>query len=184
MLAKSIPRNLFLGSINVYKYGLRLHRLAESIPWNLFPGFLNIYRFGLWELFCLSISCRSTDVSHMVTRIITCRYLFTDRTVGTNLKINIRWLTITALYKRLQSFHGTLIYVFDVHAIIQHLICHTIAASFISSWAEGINSKLRIIILSHVIQSSSQLMIQYIMTEIKSLFFQVFFFFFNQFFPL
>jgi hypothetical protein len=31
-LAKSIPRNRFLGSINVYKYGLRLHRLGESIP--------------------------------------------------------------------------------------------------------------------------------------------------------
>jgi hypothetical protein len=26
----------FMGSINVYKYGLRLYRLAESIPWNLF----------------------------------------------------------------------------------------------------------------------------------------------------
>ncbi len=30
-LAKSIPRNRFLGSINVYKYGLWLHRLAESV---------------------------------------------------------------------------------------------------------------------------------------------------------
>jgi hypothetical protein len=29
--AESIPRNRYLGSINVYKYGLRLHRLAESI---------------------------------------------------------------------------------------------------------------------------------------------------------
>ncbi len=23
----------FMGSLNVYKYGLRLHRLAESFPW-------------------------------------------------------------------------------------------------------------------------------------------------------
>jgi hypothetical protein len=41
-LAKSIPRNRFLGSINVYKYGLRLHRLAEFIPWNQFWGPINI----------------------------------------------------------------------------------------------------------------------------------------------
>jgi hypothetical protein len=27
-----------MGSINVYKYGLRLHRLAELIPWNRFLG--------------------------------------------------------------------------------------------------------------------------------------------------
>jgi hypothetical protein len=77
----------------------RLQKLAESIPWNRVLGFLNIYRFGLWELFCLSTSCRSTDVSHMVTRIITCRYLYTDRTVRTNLKINIRWL-ISLRYTR------------------------------------------------------------------------------------
>jgi hypothetical protein len=37
-LTKSIPRNRFLGSINVYKYGLWLHRLAEFLPWNQFRG--------------------------------------------------------------------------------------------------------------------------------------------------
>jgi hypothetical protein len=31
-LAESIPWNRFVGSLNVNKYGLRLHRLAESIP--------------------------------------------------------------------------------------------------------------------------------------------------------
>jgi hypothetical protein len=31
-LAESVPRNQFLGSLNIYKYGLRLHRRAESIP--------------------------------------------------------------------------------------------------------------------------------------------------------
>ncbi len=31
-LAKSIPRNRFLSSINVYKYGLSSDKLAESIP--------------------------------------------------------------------------------------------------------------------------------------------------------
>jgi hypothetical protein len=44
-LAKSIPRNRFLSSINVYKYGLwpaRLHRLAELMPWNQFRGPINI----------------------------------------------------------------------------------------------------------------------------------------------
>jgi hypothetical protein len=42
-LAKSIPRNRCLGSINVYKYGFRPHRLAESIPWHRFLGFLKWY---------------------------------------------------------------------------------------------------------------------------------------------
>jgi hypothetical protein len=37
-LAESIPRNRFLGSINIYKYGLRLHWLAELVPWNRFLG--------------------------------------------------------------------------------------------------------------------------------------------------
>jgi hypothetical protein len=41
-LAKSIPRYRFLGSVNVYKYGLRLHRLADFIPWNQFRGPINI----------------------------------------------------------------------------------------------------------------------------------------------
>ncbi len=27
----------------------RLHRLAESIPWNRFLGSLNVYQFGLWS---------------------------------------------------------------------------------------------------------------------------------------
>jgi hypothetical protein len=27
----------------------RLHRLAESIPWNRFLGSLNVYKFGLWS---------------------------------------------------------------------------------------------------------------------------------------
>ncbi len=30
--------NRFLGSLNVYKYGLRLHWLAELVPWNRFLG--------------------------------------------------------------------------------------------------------------------------------------------------
>ncbi len=37
-LAELIPRNRFLGSLNVYKYGLRLHWLAELVPWNRFLG--------------------------------------------------------------------------------------------------------------------------------------------------
>ncbi len=32
------PWNWFLGSINIYKYGLRLHWLAELVPWNRFLG--------------------------------------------------------------------------------------------------------------------------------------------------
>jgi hypothetical protein len=31
-LAEFIPRNQFRGPINIWKYGLRLHRLTESIP--------------------------------------------------------------------------------------------------------------------------------------------------------
>ncbi len=38
---------LLLGSLNVYKFGLRLHRLAELIPWNRFLGSLKVYKFGL-----------------------------------------------------------------------------------------------------------------------------------------
>ncbi len=41
-LAELIYWNRFLGYINVYKFGLRLHRLAELIPWNRFPGSLKI----------------------------------------------------------------------------------------------------------------------------------------------
>jgi hypothetical protein len=37
-LAESIHRNRFLGSLNVYKYGLRLHWLAELVPLNQFLG--------------------------------------------------------------------------------------------------------------------------------------------------
>jgi hypothetical protein len=36
-LVESIPWNRFLGSSNVYKYGIRLHWLAELVPWNRFP---------------------------------------------------------------------------------------------------------------------------------------------------
>jgi hypothetical protein len=39
-----------LGSINIYKYGLRLHRLAESIPRNRFLGSLNDYKYGIRSL--------------------------------------------------------------------------------------------------------------------------------------
>ncbi len=46
-LAESIHRNQFLGSLNVYKYGLRLHWLEELVPWNQFLGSLNIYKYGL-----------------------------------------------------------------------------------------------------------------------------------------
>jgi hypothetical protein len=45
-LAESIPRNRFLGSINVYKYGLRLQRLVEFIPWNRFLGSINVKNTG------------------------------------------------------------------------------------------------------------------------------------------
>ncbi len=33
-LVESIPQNRFLGSLNIYKYGLRLHWLEELVPWN------------------------------------------------------------------------------------------------------------------------------------------------------
>ncbi len=46
-LAESIPRNRFLGSLNIYKYGLRLHWLAELVPWSRFMGSLNVYKYGL-----------------------------------------------------------------------------------------------------------------------------------------
>ncbi len=46
-LAESIPRNRLLGSLNVYKYGLRLHWLAELVPWNRFLSSLNVYKYGL-----------------------------------------------------------------------------------------------------------------------------------------
>jgi hypothetical protein len=35
-LTEVIPWNLFLGFMNIEKYGLLLDRLAESIPWNQF----------------------------------------------------------------------------------------------------------------------------------------------------
>jgi hypothetical protein len=35
------------GSLNVYKYGLRLHWLAELVHWNRFQGSLNVYKYGL-----------------------------------------------------------------------------------------------------------------------------------------
>ncbi len=47
-LAESIPRDWFLSSLNVYKYGLRIHKPAESIPLNRFLGSLNIYKYRLW----------------------------------------------------------------------------------------------------------------------------------------
>ncbi len=34
-------------AFNVYKYGLRLHRLAKSIPLNRFLGSFNVYKYGL-----------------------------------------------------------------------------------------------------------------------------------------
>jgi hypothetical protein len=46
-LAEMIPLNRFLGSLNVYKYGLRLHWLTELVPWNRFLGSLNFYKYGL-----------------------------------------------------------------------------------------------------------------------------------------
>jgi hypothetical protein len=60
--------NRFLGSLNVYNYGLRLHWLAELVPWNRFLGSLNIYKYGLrlhwlaelvpWNRFLGSITWR------------------------------------------------------------------------------------------------------------------------------
>ncbi len=41
-IAELFPWNRFLGSLNVYKYGLRLHWLAELVPWNRFLGFLYV----------------------------------------------------------------------------------------------------------------------------------------------
>jgi hypothetical protein len=46
-LAESIHRNRLVGSLNVYKYGRRLHWLAELVPWNRFLGSLNVYKYGL-----------------------------------------------------------------------------------------------------------------------------------------
>ncbi len=37
----------FLGSLNVYKYRLRLHWIAELVPWNRFLGSLNVYKYSL-----------------------------------------------------------------------------------------------------------------------------------------
>ncbi len=47
LLAELVPWNRFLGSLNVYKYGLRLHWIAELVPWNRFLGSLNLYKYGL-----------------------------------------------------------------------------------------------------------------------------------------
>jgi hypothetical protein len=41
------PLRLFLSSLNVYKYGLRLHLIAELVPLNRFLGSLNVYKYGL-----------------------------------------------------------------------------------------------------------------------------------------
>jgi hypothetical protein len=41
------PRKRLLGSLNVYKYGLRLDWLAELVPCNRFLVSLNIYKYGL-----------------------------------------------------------------------------------------------------------------------------------------
>ncbi len=38
-----VPWNRFLGFLNVYKYGLRLHWLAELVPWNRFLGSITIF---------------------------------------------------------------------------------------------------------------------------------------------
>ncbi len=35
----------------------KLHRLAESIPWNRFLGSLNVYKFGLWILYIIYRWC-------------------------------------------------------------------------------------------------------------------------------
>ncbi len=42
----------FLGSINVYKYGLRIAgSRTDSLGWESIPGFLKVYQFGLCLLF-------------------------------------------------------------------------------------------------------------------------------------
>ncbi len=46
-LAELVPWNRFLGSLNIYKYELRLHWPAELVPWNRFLGSLNVYKYGL-----------------------------------------------------------------------------------------------------------------------------------------
>ncbi len=40
-----------MGSLNVYKYGLRLHRLAESISWNRFLGSIEVLKYRLCTFF-------------------------------------------------------------------------------------------------------------------------------------
>jgi hypothetical protein len=61
---ESIP-----GSLNVYKYRLRLHWLVELVPWNRFLGSLNVYKYRLrqhwlaelvpWNQFLGSITWRT-----------------------------------------------------------------------------------------------------------------------------
>ncbi len=75
-LAELIPRNRFLGSLNVYKYGLRLHWLAELVHWNRFLGSItwrtktnfypvSFFRFDLayfWKM--LSSLCRFVSLRY------------------------------------------------------------------------------------------------------------------------
>ncbi len=58
-LAELIPRNRFLGSLNVYKYGIRLHRLAELVPGNRFLGSITWRtqtNFDTGRLYCCDLA--------------------------------------------------------------------------------------------------------------------------------
>jgi hypothetical protein len=46
-LAESILHNQVLDSLNVYKYGLRLHTTVELVPWNRILGSLKVLKFWL-----------------------------------------------------------------------------------------------------------------------------------------
>ncbi len=54
---------------------VRLHRLAESIPWNLFLGSLNVYKYGLWG--CGIQHTWPTD-SHFTHMFLRCCYITVD----------------------------------------------------------------------------------------------------------
>ncbi len=74
----------------------RLHRPAESIPWNRFLGSLNVYKFGLWTVTVRRtwfIGCGGTTVAPdgVVVLLLS--------TVGqVQLKRHLQWSSSTDIY--------------------------------------------------------------------------------------
>jgi hypothetical protein len=85
-LAESIPRNRFLGSLNVYKYRLRLHCLAELVSLESIPGLLK--RLQIWAQATLASRIGSLE---LIPGLFKCLQIQAQATLA-SVNVSLEWI--------------------------------------------------------------------------------------------